>query len=456
MAYKKHKWGLIFRVVILLIWLIALAFAINKLLLTATNTALTIIVLFPIIVLIVFSIRNLLKYITKRFYEMDDFFESTKYKDFSRWYPEKSGPEDIRQLHKGFNSVNKTIISLNKEKEEQHLYLKKILELIDTGIIAFNMESGTVLWVNEAFKNTLNLPSFKSVHFVEKRHPKLYKDIFQTNYSEHTHISISVNNEKIEVLISNTVFYVKDDKFKLIVLQNIDETLTRTESEAWKKLLSVMTHEIMNSIAPISSLADTLQSKIQLALKDTSKEELNINDLDAGIESIKSRSEGLLRFAKTYRSLNKVTTLNKNNVIVDYLFENIKTLMQSSLESKNIELHFKNDMPDLQIEMDRYLIEQVIINLILNAVEACKNNHNPKIVVAAEKSIGARGIIKVIDNGKGIPEDILDNIFIPFFSTKKNGSGIGLSLSKEIMLLHHGKIQIKSKENQGTSVQLVF
>lgn len=455
MAYRKYKWGLIFRVGMLLIWLSGLAFAINQLLLIKPNLSLAIIIVALILVLIIYSIKNLLNYTTKRFYEMDDFFESTKYKDFSRWYPEQKGAEDIRTLHKGFNAVNKTIITLNKEKEAQHLYLKKILELIDTGIIAFNVQSGAVLWVNDAFKNILNLPSFKSVQFVEKRHPDLFHTVFTSHHNKNSNIDISVNSETLKILISSAVFHIKEEQFKLVVLQNIDDTLNRTESEAWKKLLSVMTHEIMNSIAPISSLADTLQSKVQSSLKDSS-EVINMNDLDAGIESIKKRSEGLLRFAKTYRSLNKVTTLNLSSVLVNDLFENIKLLMQSSLESKNIELQFKSNTPDLQIEIDRYLIEQVLINLILNGVEACKNSFDPKITVTAEKNINGHSVIKVTDNGSGIPENIIDNVFVPFFSTKKKGSGVGLSLSKQIMLLHNGKIQIRSKERKGTSVQLVF
>ena len=217
-----------------------------------------------------------------------------------------------------------------------------------------------------------------------------------------------------------------------------------------------MTQEIMNSIAPISSLAETLQSKVQLSIKDPVKNKLEINDLETGIESIKKRSEGLLKFAKTYRSLNKITKLNLSKILVSGLFENIKTLMQPSLENKKIELNFEIDNPDLQIEIDTYLIEQVLINLILNSVEACKESKKPKIILSAHKNIGGNSIIKIADNGKGIPNEIRDDIFIPFFSTKKNGSGIGLSLCKQIILLHKGKIQIKSAEGKGTLISLVF
>ena len=302
----------------------------------------------------------------------------------------------------------------------------------------------------------MSIPSLKTIHFVKKRKPKLFKTIFSKNHTKGNTISIDVNNEKIKVLISSAVFIINDDTFKLIVLQNIDDTLNRTETEAWKKLLSVMTHEIMNSIAPISSLAETLQSKIQLNIKDSNKYQLEINDLDSGIESIKKRSEGLLKFAKTYRSLNKVTKLNLSKILVTDLFDNLKTLMQPSLEAKNMELIFEMGNPDLQIEIDTYLIEQVLINLILNSIEACKESKNSKITLSATKNIEGNPIIKVSDNGKGISDEIIEDVFIPFFSTKKNGSGIGLSLCKQIILLHNGKIQIKSAVGKGTIISLVF
>ncbi|GAA3650705.1 sensor histidine kinase [Flavivirga jejuensis] len=392
----------------------------------------------------------------KRFAEIDDFFESVKYRDFSRWFTEDSGPQDIRALHKGFNEVNKTIKTINHEKEGQHLYLQKILELIDTGIIAYNIETAEVLWVNDAFKKILSVPSLKTTHFIKDRKPDLYKIIFENNHAKGDDLTINIDNEKVKILISTSIFLIENSTYKLIVLQNIEDTLNRNESEAWRKLLSVMTHEIMNSIAPISSLAETLQSKVQLSVEAPEEHPLEVNDLEVGIESIKKRSEGLLKFAKTYRSLNKITNLNLSTVLVKDLFENIKTLMAPSLDHKNIALNFDIEQSDLDIEMDTYLIEQVLINLILNSVEACKEIEHPKINLLAQKNIEGSAIIKVTDNGKGIPNEIINNVFIPFFSTKKNGSGIGLSLCKEIMLLHKGKIQIKSLDNVGTSISLVF
>lgn len=455
MAYKKYKIALGFRVLVLFLSLLGLAISVGELDFKKELSLNTILV-FVFLISAIYTLRALYVFILRHFNQIDDFFESVKYRDFSRWFNEKTGPEDIKALHHGFNNINRTIQDINKEKEAQHLYLEKILELVKTGIIAYNIETGKVLWVNDAFKKQLDIPSLRNISFIENRKPKLFNTLFTENHDLNDTISITVGNEKTQLLINYSVFALEKETFKLIVIQNIDDTVNRTESEAWKKLLSVMTHEIMNSIAPISSLAETLQSQIQNTKEDQKLSLQDINDLEVGIESIKKRSEGLLKFAKTYRSLNKITTLNSSEVSVSELFENIKTLMQPSLNHKNISLQFDVENPLFKIEMDAHLIEQVLINLILNAVEACKENPEPEIALKALKTSEGQSVIKVIDNGKGIPQEVIDNVFIPFFTTKKTGSGIGLSLSKQIMLLHNGKIIIQSIENKGTSISLFF
>ena len=455
MTYKRFKLVLLFRVAVLFLSLVALAFAANALDFTA-NLAIAVIVIIPIVFATILSLLSLFNFTTRRFEEMDDFFEAVKYRDFSRWFAEESGPQDIQDLHRGFNLVNNTFKSINKEKETQHLYLQKILELIGTGIMTYSIETGKVIWGNDSFKKILNIPSLKNINFVEKRNPKLYTAIFETNYTAEDTISIDIDKNKTQVLISSSLFNIDGETFKLIVIQNIDDTLNQNESEAWKKLLSVMTHEIMNSIAPISSLAETLQGKIQLYVESPEKHPLEINDLELSMESIRKRSQGLMKFAKTYRGLNKITELNTSKVWVNDLFNNISNLLQPSLDSKNIELKFVLKSSRLQIEIDTHLIEQVLINLILNALEACKNTDHPEIIISADKNIDGNAIIKIIDNGIGIPDEIADKIFIPFFSTKKNGSGIGLSLCKQIMLLHKGKIQLNTIEGVGTVISLIF
>ena len=446
MTYKRYTAGLLLRVLLLLAALVVLAFGVVKL-----NTYAILSGSLASIGLLYF----LHQFLIRRFVAMDDFFEAVKYRDFSRWFSEKHGPQDLRNLHKGFNSVNKTIKAINNERQAQFVYLQKILEMVDVGIIAYNLDSGAILWANESILSTLDLPAFKNIHFVEKRRPKLYEELFDTYRTEATSISITLKNEHLKVLISETVFQVEEDAFKLVVLQNIEDTLNQNESDAWKKLLSVMTHEIMNSIAPISSLAETLQQHIATS-KTNQETTIDLDDLHAGISSIKKRSEGLMKFAKTYRSLSKVTHLNLETVSVNELFTNINDLLQPTLVDQRVELSFGMDQPEMLLEIDSYLIEQVLINLILNAIDATKTVAQPKIYVNATQNAKGRVLLKVLDNGSGIPEEIKESIFIPFFSTKKTGSGIGLSLSKQIMTLHKGKIQLKSEPGTGTEFTLQF
>lgn len=455
MAYRKYKVSLFLRVFILFILLTLLAFAII-ILKDKTNISFFVLVITPILGFTFGSIYNLFKFITRRFSELDSFLESVKYKDFSILFNEKSGPKDIRELRTQFNGVLFAIKSINKEKEAQYLYLQKILELIDTGIMAYNVKTGAILWINDALKKILDIPSLKNILFIKKRKAKLYSILFETNHNNGNTVSIDTETNKIDVLISSSHFTIEDDTFKLIVLQNIGDTLNQSENEAWQKLLQVMTHEIMNSIAPISSLTETLQNKIGLSLEDPQKNKLDIDDLNLSINSIKRRSEGLMKFAKTYRGLNKITHLTLEKVSIGKLFGNIKSLLQPSLDNKNIEIQFIADDSEQQIEIDLHLIEQVLINLILNSVEAFEEKKNPRIIVSSKRTIDGHTTLKITDNGVGIVNEIKDKIFVPFFSTKKKGSGIGLSLCKQIMLLHKGKIHISSTQNIGTTTTLIF
>ncbi|WP_179005559.1 sensor histidine kinase [Winogradskyella forsetii] len=447
MNYRTYILKLFFRIILLVGAILGLIYTIY-----IDQTAYSIL----IGILLLYLISNTYTFVKRRFVAMDDFFEAVKYRDFSRWFPEDRGPKDIRFLYTGFNEINRTIKEINSQNEAQYVYLQKILEMVDIGIIAYNLESGDVLWSNEPFGEILDVPSFKNIRFIENRKPELFNTIFETYHREPDSISIALQNESIKILISDTVFQVKEDAFKLIVIQDIDNTLNKNESESWKKLLSVMTHEIMNSITPISSLADTLQQNLQLAIEHPEETRLELEDLNAGVKTIKNRSEGLLKFAKTYRSLSKVTQLNLQRVKIEDLFNNIQRLMEPSIKSKNIDIEFNITSPKLELDIDTHLIEQVLINLILNAVDACKNKDEAKIKVQASQNPNRDIIIKVYDNGSGIPSDILESIFVPFFTSKTTGSGIGLSLCKQIMLLHKGRIIVKSIEGEGSVFSLVF
>jgi nitrogen fixation/metabolism regulation signal transduction histidine kinase len=400
--------------------------------------------------LVFYQIIEFIRFQKKTYDEVNQFVEAVHYRDFSRYFDVKHAPADIQSLRQGFNEINTTFKVISKEKETQYQYLQKILELVETGILSYEIESGEIVWMNESLKKMLQLPYLKTIHSLEKRDKILFDAITNLKSGETQIATAHLEKSFFKILLSATAFQTEQKVFKLIAFQNVNEALDETESKAWQKLLSVMTHEIMNSVAPISSLAETLKNRL------SSNDENTIEDLELGIDTIKRRSEGLLKFAETYRNLNKITKLNLQKVYIRELFANLHQLMQPTFEQKNIELEIILKDTDLFLEADPSLIEQVLINLIVNAIEAVKEKPDPKIILTAEQALNKKIVLKVADNGSGIPEEVLDKIFIPFFSTRKSGSGIGLSLCKQIVMLHRGTIQVQSMENRGTVFSMQF
>lgn len=406
--------------------------------------------------IIIYQVIDFYRFHKKAHDELDQFVESVHYRDFSRSFDVKHAPVEIQPLRQGFNEINTTFKVISKEKETQYQYLQKILELVDTGILSYEEQSGQVVWMNESLKKMLQLPYLKTIHSLEKRDKTLYGQIISLKPGDGRIATAHLETSSFKILLSATAFQTEGKIYRLIAFQNVNEALDETESKAWQKLLSVLTHEIMNSVAPISSLAETLKHRLQQSVAVLSNESGSVDDLELGIETIKRRSEGLLKFAETYRNLNKITTLNLKRVFVRDVFENLLQLMQPTLEQKNIEIETILKDPDLSLEADINLLEQVLINLVVNAIEAVKEKDHPRIMLSAYLNSNRKPIIRVADNGSGMPAEIMEKIFIPFFSTKKSGSGIGLSLCKQIMMLHKGNIQVQSRDGDGTAFLLQF
>ncbi len=382
--------------------------------------------------------------------ELEEFAEAARYRDFTRHFPLSYARAELLPLRSAFNDINAVFKKISGERETQYQYLHQILEIVDTAILSFNTDTHEVVWMNEAFKKLFGIPYLHRFEGLQRRNEDLYQKTLQLIPGERALLSVNSAKGSIKLLLTSSHFQTPEGKFQLVVYQNVNEAIDETETKAWQKLLSVLTHEIMNSIAPISSLADTLKSRL-----DGMPNSEELEDIRLGTETIKRRSEGLLKFAGTYRSLNKIERPNLGNVLASDLFENLYQLMEPSLIQKNIELDIILKDTQLQLELDLNLIEQVLINLLLNAMEAVKEVPNPYISLSASANDG-KPQIKVSDNGKGIPADLLESIFIPFFTTRKTGSGVGLTLSKQIMLLHGGNILVASEEGKGSVFTLQF
>lgn len=442
---NRIEFKIILRVALLFLTLLALAF------LLIMREWLWAALLSPAII---YQLYDLYHFHRSALGELNNFIASVQYKDFSRRYDVKHAPAEIQLLRERFNNINDAFKLISKEKETQYQYLQKILEMVNTGILSYEASGGEVIWMNESLKQMLQLPYLHTIHSLEKRDAQMYRDIISLNSGEGKITNVHPERGSFKVLISATSFQTEDKIFKLIAFQNINEAVDETETNAWKKLLSVMTHEIMNSVAPISSLAGTLTARLRQSHEMNG--DSTAEDIYVGIETIKRRSESLLKFAETYRTLNKITKPDLKTIFVRDLFENIYNLMEPSLDQKEIEMDIVLKETNLEVDVDVALIEQVLINLVVNAMDAVKEKDNPRIILSAGKNRRHRKYIRVADNGTGMEENVQEQIFVPFFSTKKTGSGIGLSLCKQIMLVHRGSISVQSKEGEGTVFTLVF
>ncbi|MBA3647521.1 MAG: HAMP domain-containing histidine kinase [Chitinophagales bacterium] len=447
MIFNRYEWRMVLRVMLLFITLCSGAYFLVSHLYTYLAIP---------GVIIIYQLVEFYRFNRKAQDEVEQFAESIHYRDFSRHFDVKKAPSDLKPIRKGFNDINTTFKIISKEKETQYQYLQKILELVDTGILSYETNLKEIMWMNESLKKMLGIPYLKNLYSLQKRNQNLFDTLISLRPGQSKLVTVVKDGNPFKVLLSATAFQTDEKLYKLIAFQNVNEALDETEGKAWQKLLSVMTHEIMNSVAPISSLADTLKNRLHQFAGKQNNENTALEDLEVGIDTIRRRSEGLLKFAEIYRNLNKITTPVLKRVYVRDLFENLQQLMQPTLEQKNISLDIILKDTDLLLEADSSLIDQVMINLVVNAIEAVKENEDPRIMISAYSEGNKKVVIKVADNGIGIPTELMDKIFVPFFSTKKNGSGIGLSLCKQIMLLHRGNLHIQSAEKQGSAVYLHF
>jgi two-component system nitrogen regulation sensor histidine kinase NtrY len=449
MIFNRYEWRLVLRVILLFITITATS------VLVVMGSAFYIFLAITV-PLVVYEVIDLIRFQKKAQDEVSQFVESIHYRDFSRHFDVRKAPNELKPLRKGFNEINTTFKLISRERETQYHYLQKILELVDTGILSYEQDNGETGWINEAFKKLIGVPYLKTIHSLEKREEVLYQEIIKLKPGDAKIITLTRNQQLVKILVTASMLRSEDKIYKLVAFQNVSEALDETESKAWQKLLNVMTHEIMNSVAPISSLADTLKNRLKSPEIVNSPVSIHLEDLELGIDTIKRRSEGLLKFTESYRSLNKITKLDLTKILVRNLFETLNSLMRPTLDKKHIELEIILRDPTLAIEADLNLIEQVMINLMVNAVEAVKDRENPRLTLSAEIQSNNKTLVKVIDNGLGMPPELLDKIFIPFFSTRKAGSGIGLSLCKQIMLLHKGNIQVQSTNGVGSAFILQF
>ncbi|OFX21541.1 MAG: histidine kinase [Bacteroidetes bacterium GWA2_31_9b] len=411
---------------------------------------------FLIALLIIFQIYILFKFVDKTNRDLSSFLESIRFSEFTRSFRIEGMGSSFDELNKAFNDVIQDFQKVRTEKEEQYQYLQSLVKHIDVSIITYQRD-GTVDMVNNSFKKLFQINSLKNINDLKDKSLDLVNSLLKFETGKNCLIKIQEEDDILQLAISGTEFKIHDKTIILVTIKDIQNVLDEHETDTWQKLIRVLTHEIMNSITPISSLTSTLDIMLNNAISShKSLDEESLNEVSQAIKTIHKRSNGLFYFVNTYRSLTKIPKPNFKIELVKEIFDGILPLVKEEINKFNIKLSFKIEPESLEIYADIKLIEQVIINLITNAIHAIENSENGEINVRAFLNKRGRVSIQVIDNGHGILKDVIDKIFIPFFTTKPKGSGIGLSLSKQIMRLHGGSITATSEPEVGSVFTLTF
>lgn len=430
------------RIILHLAGIIALVFT-GAYLWVARRDFFLIAVLAVVLFMLLVSLFSLITLTNKK---LTDFLLNIRYDDYEAHYATRTGERSQSELSSAFNLITDKFRNIRQEKEAQHQYLQAIVENVDTGLICFDEEQKTIL-MNKGVQQLLHKSHFPNLESVRKYSPALYDAFREIAPGEKKLVKLIVNNQILQLSIRKTILKMQDEPLHLYALQNIHTELEQQEVESWQKLIRILTHEILNSITPVVSLADMTHEMMQ---SPSIREPEVLEDVKKSIQAIRRRSDGLLHFTETYRQLTKIPPPRFEQTDPVQLLDRVLLLFSPQLQDQPVEITRHYPALPVTTLMDPGLMEQVFINLVKNALEAMNETAAPRLGVTIAKEASGLIEIAIADNGPGMSGDLLPQIFVPFFTTKKEGSGIGLSLSRQIVHLHKGQIQVISEAGRGS------
>ena len=451
MIYKNFKINTVVRIILIMIMTLAVFISVYRFGFNVTPILLG--------VLIMFQIHDLIRYVQKTNRYLTSFLESIRYSDFSRSFKLEGLGTAYDEMKIAFNDVISDFQKVRTEKEEHFHYLQNVIQHIGISLIAFQKD-GSVEMINNSAKKLFQISKLKNIDQLESYSSELVEKLKNMKSGERILVQVIDNDMLLQLAIYATEFKIRMQRIILVSIQNIQTELEEQEMAAWQKLISVLTHEIMNSITPIASLSSTINELLKdIDTTDNKPQMINdetVIDIRNSLRTISKRSTGLVHFVESYRNLTKIPKPKFNIIPVKDIFNNVHLLMEKEIKMNGIECIINISPTSLELTADEELIEQVLINLVKNAIHALHKIENAKIIMRAFMDKRGRIALQVIDNGPGILEEVIDKIFIPFFTTKQEGSGIGLSLSKQIMRTHGGTLTAQSEPNIETNFTLRF
>jgi two-component system, NtrC family, nitrogen regulation sensor histidine kinase NtrY len=410
------------------------------------------------LLVILILIINLVWYSNKINKKIAYFFDSVSNDDFSLSLPEYPGDKLLNRLSTNLKRISNQIESIHIENQRQEKYFEAMIEHISVGIMSVNCQ-GFIINCNSSLKKLLGLNQLTHIRQFEKVDLKLAKLVNNIETNQEKTTTINCKNGQVTLLIKASSFKSNNEQLKLISMQDIRKELDEKELDSWLKLIRVLTHEIMNSIAPVTSLSENLCNQFVNDGKPISSSEINeglISRTIQGLRVIREQGQGLTRFVENYRKLTRLPKPEISEVQVKNLFEKTQMLFKSQYADNKIKISVELENELQTIRVDEGQISQVLLNLLKNAADALAEVPEPMIKLSCRTNSKGETILAVTDNGPGIPPELMDEIFVPFFTTRENGSGIGLSISRQLARLNNGSLKVKSMAHTETTFSLHF
>lgn len=449
MASRNFYIQMIIRVLFLTFTALVLAFSVSK------QWYFTLGISAVALILLVFSLITFLNRTNRK---IAYFFDAIKNEDFTLRFPEGVTIESFKELNKSLNRVNGLIQEVHVQLQVREQYYQEILKQASIGIMTYN-DKGHILFANPTLEQLLDYTPLNHIKQLKQVDENLYRIFKNFKPFERKLFQLTNEREQTQLALKSTHLSLDGQSLLLVVVQDIHKELDEKETESWVRLIRVLTHEIMNTITPIASISDSIIKYYRKGGKITPMAELEesqIKNTLKGLEVIKEQGSDLMDFVQSYRSLLHVPEPNKSLVKGKDLLEKINVLMSARLLDGESEFKVFCKPEDLEFYIDEKQIGQVLINLVKNALQSVEYADNGKVHVMAGIDTNGSKYIEILDNGPGISPEMMDEIFVPFFTTKSEGTGIGLSLSKRVMQLHGGNIQVRSIPKKETVFRLTF
>ncbi len=449
MGYRRFRIVLVLLQLLLALTMLALMWTIFRsgMVITSINLA----------VLAILEIIYLIHYINRTDRDLARFFDAFRFQDGTVSFA-------IREKHKKYSALYSSFEQLLEEfrllraslETDKHFYLGA-LNHIGMGLIIVS-PAGSVKFSNSAIQRMVESSHIDNLQNLDKLKPGLGSLILQMSPNSKELVKVVLYNEVVQLSVRCSMFRMENDLYRIISFQDIKYEIEKNEAEAWQKLIRILTHEIMNSVSPI-----TLTSSGIIQILEKNGHPRDISEIDnimvknalSGLQAIRKRSRGLASFVESYNAINHLPQPVMTLIPVKGLFDHIEMLMKEEFQRNNVIFESNVAPPSLVLHADERLIGQILINLLRNALQAMDQVADKRIRVSSFQ-MDEQVRISVTDNGKGIPPELLDSVFVPFYTTRNEGSGIGLSLSREIMKLHGGGIRVHSEPGRETTFTLIF